>query len=123
MNRDLVRAIHYIFEGIGVVFLVMWLIFVYDTAVHFPDLSHPTPELFIEMFSDFRFIGLIVCLAMSTVFSYLKLLAEKQTQPPLSKPPVATSPQITNDYVYCIECGFKNIAMAKFCKQCGAKIE
>ena len=122
MNRDLSQAFQYIFDGIGVVFLIMWGIFIYDVVIHSPEPFYPTPELFIEMFSDFRFISLITCIAMSIVFSTLKSSAEKQTKKAAVQPSPNQTTQVTGESVFCIECGFKNLSTAKFCKQCGALI-
>lgn len=123
MDREAARVLQYLFGCLFMVFSMTWLLLLYYVAPYFPNLAHPPPEFYIIIFSDTRFIGLIASVIMSLIFGHFKNIAEKQS--PESHSQTLTTPptRITGEFLYCIECGFKNIATAKFCRQCGVKIE
>jgi len=142
MNLQTARNLHHLFEGVFILFLVIWIISIITTVSYYVQsgqIPMTNQQGIATMFSVWFWLTLLSIIPIG-IFSYLAKNIEKEAQAKqtivtqqqqqqqivvnVAAPQVAQPvPQTQDTPIFCIQCGTRNQANAVFCKNCGATIE
>jgi len=125
MKRENYIILEYIFGGVALLFLVLWLTLTLVPV--YPSFSENYYQALTLIFTSPYFIFMMIFAVVAGIFSELKKQLDKeaevqQQQQQQQQVITVNVPPAPSAGAYCPKCGSKNEADALFCKKCGAKI-